>query len=87
MSNCIKDFYYYDLVKECYKCVIVKLKTDFYFRNINQKYRKECAQCTKVKQNEYNSENREKIENNRKQNRAKKISMTKREERVILSLN
>ena len=26
------------------------MKTDFYFRNLNQKFRRECAQCTKVSQ-------------------------------------
>ena len=31
-------------------CGFLKIKTDFYLRNINQKYRIECAQCTNIKQ-------------------------------------
>ena len=61
MSNCIKDLYDYNLVKKCSKCGLVKMKTDFYLRNNNQKYRKECAQCTKVKQKEFNSETEKKL--------------------------
>ena len=38
------------LMKKCSDCGILEMKTDFYFRNINQKLRKECAQCTKIKQ-------------------------------------
>ena len=37
-------------MKKCSDCGILKTKTDFYFRNNNQKLRKECAQCTKVEQ-------------------------------------
>ena len=39
-----------DLMKRCSDCGILQMKTDFYLRNINQKLRKECAQCTKLKQ-------------------------------------
>ena len=63
MSNCIKDLYDYDLVKKCLKCGTVKMKTDFCYRNINQKNRREGAQCTKTKQNLYNSQIREKFKN------------------------
>ena len=56
-----------DLMKRCSDCGILKKKTDFHFRNINQKLRKECALCTKMKQNVYNCEKREKIKNYKKQ--------------------
>ena len=39
-----------DMMKRCSDCGILKIKTDFYFKNTNQKLRKECAQCTKMKQ-------------------------------------
>ena len=54
------------LMKKCSDCGILKMKTDFYFRNINEKLRKECAQCTKIKQRVYNSENKEKTKNDNK---------------------
>ena len=50
-----------DLMKRCSDCGILKMKTYIYFRNINQKSRKGCAQCTKIKQRVYNSENKVKI--------------------------
>ena len=56
-----------DLMKRCSDCGILKMKTDFYFRNIHQKLRKEGVQCTKMKQKVYDSEDREKIENYKKQ--------------------
>ena len=43
------------------------MKTDFYFRNINQKLRKECTQCAKMKQKVYDCENKEKMKNFKKQ--------------------
>ena len=49
-----------DLMKRCSDCGILKMKTDFDFRNINQKLRKECTQCTKMKQKVYDCENSEK---------------------------
>ena len=55
------------LMKKCSDCGILKIKTDFYFRNINQKYRKECSQCTNIKQKLYDSENREKIKKYKRQ--------------------
>ena len=30
MSSCIKDLYYYDLVKKCSKCAIISLKSNFH---------------------------------------------------------
>ena len=57
-----------DLMKRCSDCGILKMKTDFYFRNINQKLRKECVLCTKMKQKVHDSENREKIKSYKKQN-------------------
>ena len=56
-----------DLMKRCSDCGILKLKTDFNFRNINQKSRKQCVRCTKTKQKVYDSENREKIKKFKKQ--------------------
>ena len=38
-----------NLMKRCSDCGILKKETDFYFRDINQKFRKECAQSTKIK--------------------------------------
>ena len=58
-----------DLMKRCTDCGVLKLKTGFYFRNNDQKYRKECAQCTNIKQKKYESENREKIKKYMKQYR------------------
>ena len=55
------------LSKKCSDCGILKIKTDFHFRNINQKYGKEYAQCTNMKQKVYDSENREKINKYKKQ--------------------
>ena len=36
-----------DDLKKCSKCKIEKMKTDFYFRNTNQKYRSECMKSNK----------------------------------------
>ena len=33
-----------DLMKKCSDCRVLKILTDFYFRNINQKLKNECAQ-------------------------------------------
>ena len=60
-----------DLMKRCSDCGILKMKTDFYFRNINQKLRKECAPCTRIKQRVYNSENKEKSKMYAKHNKEK----------------
>ena len=46
-----------------------KNETDFYFRNINQKLREDCAQCTKVKRKVNKSENKEEIKMYAKQNK------------------
>ena len=56
-----------DLRKRCSDCGILKLKTDFYFRTVNQKSRKECVQCSKLKRKVYDSENKEKTKNYKKQ--------------------
>ena len=56
-----------DLMKRCSDCGILKMKTDFYFRKLIQKLRKECVQCTKMKQKVYDSEIGEKIKNREKQ--------------------
>ena len=56
-----------DDIKRCSKCGISKMKTDFYFRNTNQKYRSECIQCESIRQKEWRDKNREKIKNHKKQ--------------------
>ena len=38
------------MTKLCSKCGIVKVQTNFYFRNTNQKYRSECIQCCSIQQ-------------------------------------
>ena len=43
------------------------MKTNFYFRNTNQKYRSECIQCCSIKQKEWRDKNPEKIKNHKKQ--------------------
>ena len=61
-----------DLMKRCSDCGFFKIKIffyfilKFYFKNINQKLKKECAQCTKMKQEVYHCENREKFKNFKK---------------------
>ena len=54
-------------LKKCSKCKIEKMKADFYFRNINQKYRSECIQCCSIKQKEWRDKNHEKIKSLKKQ--------------------
>ena len=56
-----------DDVKKSSKCGIVKMKTNFYFRNTNQKDRSECIQRSSIKQKEWRGKNLEKIKNNKKQ--------------------
>ena len=56
-----------EIVKKCHQCKIVKLTEEFYFRKDSQKYRNECIQCRNVKQKEYESENREKIKEYKRQ--------------------
>ena len=58
MNNQIVEI---EVMKICSDCGILKKKTHFYFRNINRKFKKECAQCTKFKQRVYYSDNKEKI--------------------------
>ena len=63
MSNCIKDFYDYDLVKlfqmwnqNCSKCGITSLKNKFYNDSIKKDgYNSECIFCSK----EYSYVNRD----------------------------
>ena len=42
-----------DLMKLCFECGHLKMKTNFCFTNIILKIRKECKQCTNIKQKEY----------------------------------
>ena len=48
MSNCIKCFYDYDLVKKCCRCGIISLKSDFHKNNLSMvgAY-KRCRLCQK----------------------------------------
>ena len=63
MSNCIKDFYDYNLIKKCSKCGIVSLKLNFYKdRTTNVGHRPCCKRCT----NQYYYDNRNRILNNHK---------------------
>ena len=55
-----------EMMKICSKCGVVKPKTDFYFRNTNQKYRRECIQCCSIKQKEGRVEKHEKLKNHEK---------------------
>ena len=43
------------------------MKTDYYFRNTNQKYRSECMQGCGIKQKEWRDKNHEKLKNRKKQ--------------------
>ena len=42
-----------ELLKFYSQCGIVKMKTKFYFGNVNQNFRKECIKCTSIKQKEW----------------------------------
>ena len=55
------------MMKLCSKCGIVKMKTNFYFRNTNQKNRNECIQCCNIKHKEWRDKIYEKIKNHEKQ--------------------
>ena len=58
MSNCIKDFYEYELVKNCSKCGNISLKSNFHKRTLSKNgYRSECKICEK----KFYIQNREKI--------------------------
>ena len=59
------------MIKRSSDCGRIKMKTDSYFTNINQKLRKDCVQCTKIKQKVYNSQKKEKIKMYAKQNKEK----------------
>ena len=50
-----------ELMKMCSERGIVKLKTTFSFRNINQKLRKVGIQCTSIKQKDWTNKNQEKV--------------------------
>ena len=54
-------------LKNCSKCKNEKMKTDFYFRNANEKYRSECMQCCSIKQKEWRIKNHEKLKNPKEQ--------------------
>ena len=55
------------MIKLCSKCGIVKMKTNFYFRNTNKK-NSECFQGCSFKQIAWRDENYEKLRNHKKQN-------------------
>ena len=58
------------------------MKTDFYFRNTNEKYRSECIQCCCIKQKEWKDKNQENFLNRKKQyyedNRKKNTQSTEK---------
>ena len=48
MSNCIKDFFDYDLVKKCCRCKTFLLKSSFHKHKAKRDgYACECASCCK----------------------------------------
>ena len=49
-----------EMMKWFSKCGIVKMKTNFHFRNTNQKYRSECIQRFSNKQKEWRDKKHEK---------------------------
>ena len=53
-------------LKRCSICEVSKLKTDFYFRNSNQKYRSSCIQCESIRQKQWRDKNHERIKNHKK---------------------
>ena len=77
MSNCIKDFYDYELVKKCCRCENILLKSNFYKKkNMSDGLQSQCNICVNDyikncyaanqglllnKQKLYNKENRDKI--------------------------
>ena len=83
MSNCIKDFYDYDLIKKCCRCGIISLKSNFHK---NKKSKDElnsiCKGCMKdyyfnnsikliQKQKVYNLKNHDRIKHYKNENREK----------------
>ena len=50
-----------DLIKLCSECGSSKKKTNFYCRSINGIFRKECIQCTNIKQKYMNLKVEKKI--------------------------
>ena len=78
MSNCIKDLYDYDLIKNCSKCGIISLKSNFY-KNKNRKdgLQAYCISCQKEYGKKYYLDNHNQINEHQKrykeQNREKII--------------
>ena len=74
MSNSIKDFYYYNLIKKCSKCGINSLKSNFHKNKLTESgVRSESIACRRKydkenqeKSKKYYSENRDRINNNQK---------------------
>ena len=57
MSNCFKDLFDYVLVKKCFRCGIISLKSNFYKNKTKSDgFATECLSCRK----QYYNENREK---------------------------
>ena len=88
MTACIKDLYYYKMVRKCRVCKNISLKSNFY-KNKTKKdgYRSECISCCK----EYYYHNRDRLLNNmknfNKQNRQKIIIYEKKGEKLISTSN
>ena len=67
MSNCIEDFYDYDLIKKCSNCGKFLLKSNLHKNNKSKDgLFSQCKFCIIHKQKIYHSENGEKIINRKK---------------------
>ena len=54
MSNCIKDFYDYDLIQKCSKCGIISLKSNFHKdKNMRDGLNTNYKNCVIQKQKQY----------------------------------
>ena len=82
MSNCIKDFYDYDLIKKCSKCGIISLSNFHENKNTSDRLHSYCIPCRKEygkkcyvenfdKIKKYNLENQDRIKRHNSENRNK----------------
>ena len=61
MSNCIKEFYDYQLIEKCSKCGIISLKSNFHEdKTKNDGLSNQCRFCVNQGQKQYDIENRDK---------------------------
>ena len=73
MSNCIKDLYDYNLIKKCYDCKNILLKSNF-SRNVKSKdgLQSQCTFCKNDYNKNYYFENLVKIKKYNEQNKENK---------------